>query len=60
MDTPKLRKSFSDVPLVSPIVSSINIFDYNLAKYLNYCNQKFDHCTVHKVGLLSSKTGRLL
>ena len=33
--TPKLHKSFSDVPPLRPIVSSINSFNYNLAKYLS-------------------------
>ena len=34
--TPKLHKSFTNVPPLRPIVSSINSFNYNLAKYL--CN----------------------
>ena len=34
--TPKLHKSFINVPPLRPIVSSINSFNYNLAKYL--CN----------------------
>ena len=33
-DTPKLNKSFTNVSLVHPIVSYINSFNYNLAKYL--------------------------
>ena len=34
--TPKLHKSFTNVPPLHPIVSSINSFNYVLAKYL--CN----------------------
>ena len=34
--TPKLHKSFTNFPPLRPIVSSINSFNYNLAKYL--CN----------------------
>ena len=33
--TPKLHKSFTNVPPLRPIVSSINSFNYNLAKYLS-------------------------
>ena len=34
--TPKLHKSITNVPPLLPIVSSVNNFNYNLAKYL--CN----------------------
>ena len=34
--TPKLQKLFTDVPSFCPIVSSINSFNYNVAKH--FCN----------------------
>ena len=60
--TPKLHKSFTDVPPLHPIVSSISSFNYNPAKYLYKLLQllqpKFHQCTVHKIRLLSSKKWR--